>query len=64
MQRKETTTRQKQRAKRIAIEGCKPRIKVTAKANAMPIRVKESTRRRQRGLNVEINESSVAGKRD
>ena len=42
MQRKEATTRQKQRAKRIAIECCKPRIKVTAKANTM--RVKESTR--------------------
>ena len=62
MQRKEATTRQKQRAKRIAIECCKPRIKVTAKANAM--RVKESTRESQWGLNVEINESSVAGKRD
>ena len=45
MQPKEATTRQKQRAKCIAIECCKPRIKVNAKANAM--RVKETTRRRQ-----------------
>ena len=44
MQRKEATTRQKQRAKRIAIECCKPRIKVTAKANTKMMRVKESTR--------------------